>query len=356
MAQESSLGGPGLPTPPAVVEGLVRAFGKDKIGETGYDIAATRCCTENEKAEARKRGQSLLYGEMLPDGVSKALHPSRLGQPLIGDAATVLELGMGSGTVAAQIFLQCASVRHVLGVELVRSRYEIAEAAFGRLPAAEPSKYRIQSSQAGDQICIAEAATGRKLEGRCADFFALGLDLVQRADVIFFAVNIPCKLFAQLCERLSKAKEGCRLFTYHRLDTVWWSDVQCPWHQVEVNVPDTDTFATSWSPQGYRFYVYVCDRSREPQIKAETRNETFSEWQAMWDEAGQTYYYHNQENELSQWDLPRQVGCWTSNWSEEHGAWFFVHMPTGHAQWDAPKCMADLGWSWAYGTPAAEQK
>jgi len=252
MAQESSLGGPGLPTPPAVVEGLVRAFGKDKIGETGYDIAATRCCTENEKAEARKRGQSLLYGEMLPDGVSKALHPSRLGQPLIGDGATVLELGMGSGTVAAQIFLQCASVRHVLGVELVRSRYEIAEAAFGRLPAAEPSKYRIQSSQAGDQICIAEAATGRKLEGRCADFFALGLDLVQRADVIFFAVNIPCKLFAQLCERLSKAKEGCRLFTYHRLDTVWWSDVQCPWHQVEVNVPDTDTFATSWSPQGYR--------------------------------------------------------------------------------------------------------
>lgn len=47
---------------------------------------------------------------------------------------------------------------------------------------------------------------------------------------------------------------------------------------------------------------------------------------------------------------------------QEHQAWFFVHgcgsagfdfldapRSSGHSQWEAPKCLADLGWSWAYG-------
>jgi len=348
-----SAAGPSLPTPPEVVAKLIQAFGEKKIGETGYDLAATRCCSEAEKADAKKRGSSLLYGEMLPDGVSKALHISRLGQALCDSGAVVLELGMGSGTVAMQIFLQCKAVRQVLGVELVRSRYEIAEVAVQRLAGTEKATYRICQSSAGSQVVLEEAATGRRLDCRCADFFSLGLDLTQTSDVIFFAVNIPCKLFPELCKRLAKAKDGCCLFAYHRLDTIWWSDEPCPFHQVEANIPESDTFSTSWSPQGFRFYVYVCDRKRQPQIKADARNETFSQWQAMWDEASQSYFYHNQESEASQWELPREVGCWRVHWSEEHGAWFFQHTPSGHTQWEAPKCMSDLGWSWAYGTPAA---
>ncbi|CAJ1359203.1 unnamed protein product [Effrenium voratum] len=70
------------PTPGPVLARLVKAFGQDKVGETGYDLAATRCCTEAEKSEARKRGSSLLYGEMLPDGVSKALQLTHLGPAL----------------------------------------------------------------------------------------------------------------------------------------------------------------------------------------------------------------------------------------------------------------------------------
>ncbi|CAE8687910.1 unnamed protein product, partial [Polarella glacialis] len=225
-------------------------------------------------------------------------------------------------------------------------------AALQRLAAAKPSAYRICTSSPGEVICLEEVSSGRRLECRCADFFALGLDLVQRTDVIFFAVNIPCKLFPQLCQQLLKAKEGCRLFTYHKLETIWWVEEPCPFHQCEVNVPDTDTFATSWSPQGYRFYVYVCDRTRRPQIKAEARNETFSEWQSMWDEGSKSYFYHNQESETSQWELPREVGCWKVEWSQEQTSWFFWHTPTGHSQWDAPKCLADLGWSWGSPPPA----
>ncbi|CAK9027042.1 unnamed protein product [Durusdinium trenchii] len=346
--------GPALPTPDQVLLRLVKAFGAEKVGETGYDLAATRCLSDAEKNEARRRGSSLLYGEMLPDGVSKALHVSRLGEAL-REGSMVLELGMGSGTVAMQIFLQSASVRKVVGVEIVRSRYMIAEAALQRLANEEPHSFRITEHISGQRITLEEATTGRSLQCHCADFFSMGLDLVQNCDVIFFAVNIPWKLFQQLCQRLTEVKEGCRLFTYHRLDTVWWTEDPCPFHQVEVNIPETDTFSTSWSPHGFRFYVYICDRKRESSIKADVLNETFSEWQVMWDEPSQSYYFHNQETEASQWEMPRTAGAWQVHWSEEHQAWFFVHGFSGHAQWEAPKCLADLGWSWAYGNPEMQQ-
>jgi len=349
----TSVTGPALPTPKEVLCRLVKAFGAEKVGETGYDLAATRCLSEAEKSEARKKGSSLLYGEMLPDGVSKALHVSRLGAAL-GENSMILELGMGSGTVALQMFLQCLSVRKIIGVEVVRSRYMIAEAALQRLVAEEPEQWRIGPDYlVGQRISL--EGSGRALQCHCADFFSMGLDLVKQCDVIFFAVNIPWKLFPKLAQRFTEVKEGCRLFTYHRLETVWWTDEKCPFHQVEVNVPESDTFSTSWSPQGFRFYVYVCDRSREASIKADPRNETFSEWQVMWDEPSQCYFFHNQETESSQWEMPRTAGAWQVHWSEEYEAWFFVHSFSGHAQWEAPKCLADLGWSWAYGTTAEAQ-
>lgn len=349
----------GAPTPPAVLHTLSAAFGGDLIGETGYEIAAATCTSAAEKAEAKRRGSSLLYGELLPDGVTKALTRSRLGGALpqvparaeLG-GAVVLELGSGSGKVAMQVFLQCPEVAHVLGVELVPSRYDIGAAALRRLVSLRPGAYREvgpsavpKATPSGEAACLEEISAGRKLEFCCADFFSLGLDLAARSDIIFFAVHIPCKLFPQLCETLATAKEGCRLFTYHALDTIWWSDLPCPFRQCEDNVQESDTFSTSWSPQGYRFYVYVCDRRQEvPQIQGGIRNETFSEWQPMWDEASQGYYFHNNETEESQWEVPTRAGCWRVEWSAEHNASFYWHEPTSHAQWEVPKCLEDLGW------------
>mmetsp|Transcript_42146 Transcript_42146/g.97590 ORF Transcript_42146/g.97590 Transcript_42146/m.97590 type:complete len:350 (-) Transcript_42146:97-1146(-) len=336
--------GAGVPTPPEVLSALRQAFG-DKVGETGYEISAAKCCSEAEKQEARERGSSLLYGELLPDGISKALLPDRLGAALAGAGCFLLELGMGSGKVALQVFLQCRNVSHVMGIELVPSRFAIAEAALLRLASACPHAFRTLRHTPGELLSLEEATSGRKVEFHCADFFALGLDLSERSDIIFFAVNVPCKLFPQLCHRLARAKEGCRLFTYHALDAIWWINEPCPFQQCEANAAESDTFSTSWSPQGYRFYVYVCDRSCAPQITANTRNDTFSEWQVIWDEGSQAYYYYNQETEYSQWEVPHSAGCWRAEWSQEHGSFFFWHAPTGHAQWEVPKCLADLGWS-----------
>jgi len=336
------MGGPSVPTPPRVVKVLTAAFGASKVGETGYEIDAAKCTSEAEKAEALRRGSSLLYGEFLPDGVSKVLGLERLGGALQG-ASSVLELGMGSGKVALQIFVQCPTVRNMLGIELVQSRYLIGEAALQRLAATLPDVYSVRSHTPGELIRV-ECDGGRRIEFRCADFFTLGLNLCERSDAIVFAVNVPCKGFPELCRRLAQAKEGCRLLTYHALDTIWWSSEPCPFHQVEANVPESDTFSTSWSPQGYRFYVYVADRRRCPAIDSSVRNETYTQWQAVWDEASNAHYYHNQETEISQWEVPTHAGGWEAVWSEEHDAYFFWHGPSGHSQWAAPRCLADLSW------------
>lgn len=340
---------PGLTTPQEVLAVLVAAFGEDLVGETGYEIAAAKCCSEQEKVDARQRGSSLLYGELLPDGVSKALHPARLGGvlPPPGNPArgVVLELGMGSGKVALQTFLQSPTVKELFGVELVLSRYQIAEQALSRLVSQYPKHFKLSCHEPGRRIRAEQVGTTRKLEFICGDFFAMGLDLARRSDVIFFAVNVPCKLFPQLCNHLASAKEGCRLFTYHPLDAIWWADQDCPFHQCEGNVPDADTFSTSWSPQGFKFYVYSCDRSRPPAFDSSFRNETYSEWQPVYDEPSGKYFYHNEETELSQWEVPTQVGCWQAVYSEEYAAYYFWHRPSGYSQWEVPKCMAVLGWN-----------
>ncbi|CAK9021206.1 Hypothetical protein SCF082_LOCUS15242, partial [Durusdinium trenchii] len=115
--------------------------------------------------------------------------------------------------------------------DLLTERF--SKAALQRLANEEPHSFRITEHISGQRITLEEATTGRSLQCHCADFFSMGLDLVQNCDVIFFAVNIPWKLFQQLCQRLTEVKEGCRLFTYHRLDTVWWTEDPCPFHQVE---------------------------------------------------------------------------------------------------------------------------
>merc|ERR1712224_1110924 len=103
-----------------------------------------------------------------------------------------------------------------------------------------------------------------------------------------------------------------------------------------------DTFSTSWSPAGYKFYVYVCDRSCTPTVQSCARSETYSQWQPLWDEASSQYYYYNSETEVSQWEVPSAAVGWQAVYAEEHKAHYFWHAPTSHAQWEPPKCLADL--------------
>lgn len=265
-----------------------------------------------------------------------------MGAQLTSGNARVLELGMGSGKVALQIFGQCPGVRSVVGVEIVHSRYVIGEVALQRLAAARPTQFRVAAHVPGERILLEEHG-GRSIEFRCGCIFGMEDEQFSLSDAVFLAVNFPSHMFPKLCHRLASVKDGCRLFTYHPLYGIWWTEAPCPFFQSEINVPETDMFATSWSPQGFRFYVYGCDRQRPAKDPGELLDGTFSEWQAIQDPESKKYYYHNHETEGSQWELPDEIGGWCALWSEEHQAYYYAHTPTAKAQWEVPPCISALG-------------
>ena len=95
---------------------------------------------------------SLLYGELLPRGVNKALDSVHLN----GRKAKVLyDLGMGTGKVAIQAFLQFRNLRYVYGVELSHGRYLMAEAAAIRLAMMQPHTFELRSVP-GKSVCLIE--------------------------------------------------------------------------------------------------------------------------------------------------------------------------------------------------------
>lgn len=87
-----------------------------------------RACLFSERSETQG---SLLYGELLPRGVNKAMGPRHLNATKAG---TIYDLGMGTGKVAMQVFLQFPNVKRVYGIELSQARFELGEAvSFGRI-------------------------------------------------------------------------------------------------------------------------------------------------------------------------------------------------------------------------------
>ena len=64
---------------------------------------------------AKNARSSLLYGELLPRGVNRSLGPQALNAI---DAEVLFDLGMGTGKVAIQAFLQYSNLSRVHGVEI----------------------------------------------------------------------------------------------------------------------------------------------------------------------------------------------------------------------------------------------
>jgi len=73
----------------------------------------------DEQVLAKDAKSSLLYGELLPRGINKAICPGRLEGH---HASVIYELGMGIGKVAMQCFLQFPNLERVYGVELSVAR------------------------------------------------------------------------------------------------------------------------------------------------------------------------------------------------------------------------------------------
>lgn len=319
----------GVQVPEDVLRLLRDAYGTNSVGKTGYELAG-HTVEQRAKLEgsAGDAVASLQYGELLPEGVAKAFHrlglcgtaPSAAAQETarsthVPAAGTLLELGMGTGMVAMQAFLQCDCLRGVVGIEVSEARCAVGVAALARLAAAAPDRYSMErladSSSPGcdtqevksrccilqklDSQCLQlqETTPGdasiergtelgndaarethtlsqngyRRLEFLEGDLGQLPPEFAREATAIFLQVVLPECARKSAHQLLQHAPDGCRAFLLEDLRETWLLEEPSIFHALEDDSPaGVDRYACSWNPAGHRFYVFEADRTRRASI------------------------------------------------------------------------------------------
>jgi len=236
---------------------LHECYGR-RVQETGHKTIGHTCVTEEDKRTACEHHGSLLYGELLPRGVNKALDERHLDARR---ATTLYDLGMGTGKVAMQAFLQFPNLKRVYGVELSRARYRLAEEAM--LALASPStdglepNVRVTHHVKGERCVVVKTTTKQTLEVARGNLFSTA-DL-ESADVIMLETEIPSDAFGRFSALLDSAREGSRVLTYLDLRKVWQLPGRpFPFRQLESNRSFADRYPTSWSVQrGHHLFLWV---------------------------------------------------------------------------------------------------
>lgn len=241
---------------------------------------------------ADETSTSLLYGEILPVGIDKALNNDHLDAE---NCACLLELGSGLGKLAIQAFFQFSNITKVEGIEFSEGRYKESERALTDLTKLLPSVCHVKSTQhccylelicsycgwppsqeteekteCAEKMCGAfdEKGTSVVHRGRTRtinfehkDLFLLESHRVHEADIIILETDIPVNKHRALFHMLSAMRSGARLLTYIDLSLAWgaFGDVygRLPYEQLPINIPLSDRFATTWSPErGHHFFLW----------------------------------------------------------------------------------------------------
>jgi hypothetical protein len=92
-----------------------------KTVEKGHSTVGHLSVNINDNIIAAEKSHNLLYGEILPEGVTKIFDSKHLD---INNAKIVMDLGMGLGKVLVQAYLQYPHVDELIGVEISTGRYE----------------------------------------------------------------------------------------------------------------------------------------------------------------------------------------------------------------------------------------
>ena len=235
---------------------LFKAYGS-VVQETGHKTKGHICLTEEDKDAAKSMRGSLLYGELLPRGANKAFGPKRLAAK---DASVLFDLGMGTGKIAMQAFLQFRNLDYVYGIELSAGRYKLAEeAALRMVELLGKDTFDVQI-RPGKSILITEVSPheeggGRALHLECGNMFEvtnMGL-----ADIVMLETDIPLDLHPSLCALLGSMHDGARTLTYLDLRKIWGFAGPFPFSQLDSNRHLSDRFPTSWSVQrGHHFFLW----------------------------------------------------------------------------------------------------
>ena len=100
-----------------VAETIRRLYGLSSE-EKGHKLIGHACLSPEDQSLAAEHKCDLLYGEVLPEGVSRMFDTEHLD---LNSARTVYDLGSGLGKLAMQAYLQFPHLDWVCGVELARS-------------------------------------------------------------------------------------------------------------------------------------------------------------------------------------------------------------------------------------------
>jgi len=262
------------------------AFNENEIGGSGLDLEGHAAETRKGKHVINGEEFNLLYGELLPETVSAVLE--QLGANVGG---SILELGMGTGKVAFQAFLQCPNARQIVGVELSSARYELSVAAARRLASSCGNRFSSRTADAGaiegllkgiDGVSrghmLRETASDRCLWLLEGDLTALG-GAIEEAKAIFMNLRLPPAVRTRAYGALNRAPNGCRIFSLENLTWEWTLPEPAVLHAESEGyaLGDTDLYATSWCDSGFPFYIFDVDRSRKPSITKDTAIEVVKE-------------------------------------------------------------------------------
>ncbi|CAE8607957.1 unnamed protein product, partial [Polarella glacialis] len=252
----------------SVNELLTVAYGSEELGRTGHHLAGHEVVGAEDVASVVETGQgsSLLYGELLPDGVSQLMEAFFVNRPDACRAGSLLELGMGTGKVALQLFLSLPGCS-VFGVELAPSRWALADAALRRLAEAVPERFRHEpvAEHRARLLDLSNGEEPRVFDIVCGSLLDTPIDILAGASAVVMEVCLPKEVQRQACRVLQHCQVGCRVVCYAPLHGM----VE-PCRLAPVRLPPgaTDTsallgdgqgglaLAASWKPHGHGFAFY----------------------------------------------------------------------------------------------------
>ena len=272
-----------------IAETIRRLYGLSSE-EKGHKLLGHSCLTADDQSLAAEHKSDLLYGEVLPEGVSRMFDSDHLD---LLSARTVYDLGSGLGKLAMQAYLQYPHLDWVCGVELARSRSMKGFEAVRKLSklrlsggldgagggggggggAQCSSSGVVEEGKDGQHIRLTETMTStthsyskclgrskkkqkhRYLELRCADLFTV--QEAAAADVVVCETKFPEEKYRDLAVFLSHFKPSVRVLTYEDLDVVYsFCHMLNPYVRYDNNHVN-DRFYTTWAPNyGYRFHLW----------------------------------------------------------------------------------------------------
>jgi len=217
--------------------------------QVGYRTDGHQCIDLHDREEAFQTGSSLLYGELLPHGVTIALDRAHLDA---STARTLYDFGMGTGKLALQAFLQYPSLKRVVGIEIAFSRYKLGERALLSITTRYSTQFTLVNWEKNERIVISTTSGLRTLEFRRCDL--LHCTDAEQADIAILQTDFQEHTHDALGRLLQRLSRGARVLTYMNLRRIWDCSLQpFPFTQFALQ----SRLPTSWSSKtGHLFFLW----------------------------------------------------------------------------------------------------